>query len=478
MNRWAGAHEAGLRGHSRCALSRYRRASPIDSTLLSMPAGLAWRSVAPLLLPLRSPRTADRGCCCGRAHVLGRLWRCWARFLRVPTGFKGRQAKLKRQFEEAGVRCGRRVLRQEHRAGPLYSEASHSPRRLCPQRNPAKKEQRTNQRAATAPARVLACGVGPMSGEREASGVLFRLTVVLVPVLFGCSLWALYQSNLFSARFRPVATTTSQAPTKPVSSSAPVKAGPIDVPTRTVSGVADDVVLLSNIPFSSIPIITPSTDPDPIAGFRQLMTLPPEPPRPLPHIDPRILRKILDRGVVTYASSATDADRAKGASLIQIAALVGFPPARDLLARNYPQSAAVRSVVPANDAVRYALDFFKDPANATDDFKRVLFALARHFSLEGELDLFATHLLNSLRGDSRPQLSHRIDILLELLGQVRGACMALARFLPMPGELSEQKCLVSLGDPLRRYIETGPPGGQEEESRRRGLLLLSQIEIP
>jgi hypothetical protein len=34
---------------------------------------------------------------------------------------------------------------------------------------------------------------------------------------------------------------------------------------------------------------------------------------------------------------------------------VGYPPARDLLARNYPQSEAVRSVVPAKDVIRYAL---------------------------------------------------------------------------------------------------------------------------
>jgi hypothetical protein len=34
---------------------------------------------------------------------------------------------------------------------------------------------------------------------------------------------------------------------------------------------------------------------------------------------------------------------------------VGYPPARDLLARNYPQSEAVRAVIPAKDVIRYAL---------------------------------------------------------------------------------------------------------------------------
>jgi hypothetical protein len=34
---------------------------------------------------------------------------------------------------------------------------------------------------------------------------------------------------------------------------------------------------------------------------------------------------------------------------------VGYPLARDLLARNYPQSEAVRAVIPAKDVIRYAL---------------------------------------------------------------------------------------------------------------------------
>ena len=96
-------------------------------------------------------------------------------------------------------------------------------------------------------------------------------------------------------------------------------------------------------------------DPDPVASFRQLIALPPGTAREAPRIDPRRIRTMVDRGVVEYASAKTDGDRARGARLIQTAALVGYPPARDLLARNYPQSEAVRSVVPAKDVIRYAL---------------------------------------------------------------------------------------------------------------------------
>jgi hypothetical protein len=69
----------------------------------------------------------------------------------------------------------------------------------------------------------------------------------------------------------------------------------------------------------------------------------PDTAREAPHVDPRTMRAIVDRGVVAYASAKTDAERARGARLIQTAALMGYPPARDLLARNYPPSEAVRS---------------------------------------------------------------------------------------------------------------------------------------
>ena len=164
------------------------------------------------------------------------------------------------------------------------------------------------------------------------------------------------------------------------------------------------------------------TDPDPTASFRQLIALPPDATRAPPHVDPRRLRAIVDRGVVGFAGAPNDGDRARSASLIQAAALVGFPPARQLLARNYAQSEAVRSVVPANDVIRYALTPLMDPALTTEDSKQVFLALGQHFAIQGRLDLFIRQIINSLRGDSRPQLDYRIDTLVDLLARVRGAC--------------------------------------------------------
>ena len=59
----AGAHKPGRAARpqtSSVPCPRYLRASPIGSTLLSMPAGFPERPAAPVPLPLRGPGTADR----------------------------------------------------------------------------------------------------------------------------------------------------------------------------------------------------------------------------------------------------------------------------------------------------------------------------------------------------------------------------------------------------------------------------------
>ena len=68
---------------------------------------------------------------------------------------------------------------------------------------------------------------------------------------------------------------------------------------------------------------------------------------------------------------------------------------------HYPQSEAVRSVVPANDVIRYALGPVMDVAAMSEESKQIFLALGQHFARHGQLDLFATQILNSLRGDLR-----------------------------------------------------------------------------
>jgi hypothetical protein len=179
--------------------------------------------------------------------------------------------------------------------------------------------------------------------------------------------------------------------------------------------------------------------------------------------DPRRMSTIVDRGVAEYASAKRETG-ARGAGLIQTAVLVGYPPACDLLACNYPQSEAARSVVPAKDVIRYALGPVMDAAATGEDSKQIFLALGQHFALQGQLDLFATQILGSLRGDPRPQLGYRIDTLLDLPARVRGACGALVRLVPGEGEATDRERSCSQNAQAHRKA---PAREKEEESKRR-----------
>jgi hypothetical protein len=113
-----------------------------------------------------------------------------------------------------------------------------------------------------------------------------------------------------------------------------------------------------------------------------------------------------------------------------------------------------------------------EAAAASEDSKHIFLALGQYFDARGQLDLFATRILNSLRGDLRPQLGYRIDNLLDLLARVPGACGALARLVPGTGEAAGREC--SFSENLRKHIETTATAGEAEESKRRGLPMLNQ----
>jgi hypothetical protein len=305
-----------------------------------------------------------------------------------------------------------------------------------------------------------------MLGERKFLSTAGRLAVILAPLLVASLFWASYRYHASSAD-PAKAVTAVRAST---SSSMSQETAHIGLSGSEGSRNAQSAIMFSSAPLTSLSAMTPPVDPDPVASFRDLIAVPPA--RESLHLDPRRMRAMVDRGVVEYASAKTDGDRARGATLIQTAALMGYPPARDLLARNYPQSEAVRSVVPARDVIRYALGPGMDAAATGEDSKQIFVALGQHFALQGQLDLFATQILILLRGDSRPRLGYRIDTLLDLLARVPGACGALARLIPSDGEAADREC--SFSQNLRKHIETPAPAREEEESKRRGLLMLNQ----
>jgi hypothetical protein len=297
-----------------------------------------------------------------------------------------------------------------------------------------------------------------MLGERK----LIWLAVILAPLLVASLFWALYRNYAWSAG-PAKAVTAAHSSTSSSISQIPGHADP-----SGSEGLSD---AQSTLMFSVAPQ-TPA-EPDPVASFRQLIAPPSDTARETLHIDPRRIRTIVDRGVVGYASAKTDEERAKGAGLIQTAALVGYSPARDLLVRNYPRSEAVRSVVPAKDVIRYALGPVIGAGAPTEDSKQVFLALGQHFAIQGQLDLFATQILSSLGGDSRPQLGYRIETLLDLLARIPGACGALARLVPGAGKAADPEC--SFSEDLRKHIERTAPAPEEEDSKRRGLFMLKQV---
>jgi hypothetical protein len=310
-----------------------------------------------------------------------------------------------------------------------------------------------------------------MLGERKFLPTVSRLAVILALLLVASLVWASYRNHASSAD--PAKAVTAGWSSTLASMSQEIA----HIGSSGSEGLSNtqSAIMFSIAPLTSLSAMTTPADPDPVTSFRNLLAVPPDTAREALHIDPRRMRTMVDRGVVEYASAKTDGDRAKGAGLIQTAALLGYPPARGLLARNYPQSEAVRSVVPAKDVIRYALDPVMDAAATGEESKQIFLALGQHFALQGQVDLFATQILTSLRGDSRPQLGYRIDTLLDLLARVPGACGALARLIPGEGSAADQEC--SFSQNLRKHIETTASAREEEEeeSKRRGLLMLNQL---
>jgi hypothetical protein len=227
-------------------------------------------------------------------------------------------------------------------------------------------------------------------------------------------------------------------------------------------------------PFASMPLMAAPLEPTIGKNLSELMKPPPGSRQDAPPLDPRKVKALMDRGVVMFAGAADDKTRQRGAELIQTAALLGFSPARTLIARNYPVFEPVRRAVPARDVMSYLLDFFTASEIDAEDSKTIFVSVAEHFAREGQIDFFATQMLEGLRGDTRPQLSHRVDTVLDLLARVRGACSAVARLVSQPAQPIGDTCSMRVAEDLRRFIGTGRPVEREADLRRRGLTMLDQ----
>jgi hypothetical protein len=301
-------------------------------------------------------------------------------------------------------------------------------------------------------------------GVRKPDFIFVRLAVVLLPMIIGGVIWV-------SVRDQSFFTAAPRSPrliVLPPGASAPKPGG--TEPRGASRDASRDApppltaIVLAGAPFATVPTDL-ITEPNVALAAPELLFSEPG-ARPPAAVDPRKLREMMDRGVVAYASASTREAQARGAKSIQLAAQLGYGPARDLIARNYPRSEAMQSVVPAADAVRYTLPFVTDEARESDDSKAIFAALVEHAAASGTMHAFARQLVDALRADRRPRLGYRLDVILELLGRARGACAAVAQIVTAANDGSADECSSALSQSLLRYIQSAGAVGDKPDGRR------------
>ncbi len=299
---------------------------------------------------------------------------------------------------------------------------------------------------------------------RKPDLIFVRLAAVLLPIIIGGVIWvSTRDQSFFTAVPRsPPLIVLPPGARAPKLASAESKIAPKDA--ARVSPPPLTAIVLANAPFAMVPTDLVS-EPDIATVAPELLFAEPS-TRTAAAVDPRKLREMMDRGVVAYASASTPEAQARGAKSILLAAQLGYGPARDLIARNYPRSEAMQSVVPFVDAIRYTLPLVTDEARESDDTKAIFAALVQHAAESGTMHAFARQLVDVLRADRRPRLSHRVDVILDLLADSRGACTAVAQIVGTASEASADECSPALNQGLLRYIQSVSPVGGEPDVRR------------
>lgn len=184
--------------------------------------------------------------------------------------------------------------------------------------------------------------------------------------------------------------------------------------------------------------------------------------------DPRQLMNLMNAGVAKYTSEPDEANKVKGARMIQIAALVGYETARNLIVTNYPRAASIRTAVPASDVVLYAVDLLMRQADASMQFV----ALANYFSGRGEVLRFAKIVVDVARDSTALREPEKFNRLFKSLSSVPGACTSLKRVISGDPAIDENECSETLQANLFSYIKENAPTGLEREARIRGVELM------
>ena len=279
---------------------------------------------------------------------------------------------------------------------------------------------------------------------------LVRLGSVLGLVLLGVALLA---------RFQPPATP-------------PLSTSPSSPAVPRTNGI------VSNLPRADEN--APRVDRALIEAAAMMIPAPPETELALQGVDPRRLRASFQRGIAAMQSytddesivdGSHDEQKIEGARLVNVAAILGYEPARALIARDYPRSHIIRSALSAKEAVRYALDPLFT-SGAPREGNRALILLAAYFSGRHELRAFAEYIIEALRDDRRLQTEDRINFLLSQLAHVRGTCIAIRRAISPTWISTGEDCPAALQQQVQLFVHVAAPAGREAESRRQALSML------
>jgi hypothetical protein len=189
-------------------------------------------------------------------------------------------------------------------------------------------------------------------------------------------------------------------------------------------------------------------------------------------VDPASLRRMMDIGVTQYASATDDRGKSKGASLIQTAALLGYPPARELIVRNYARSSAVRSTVPVEDAVRFAVDLLTGEASSEN--AEPVIVLANYFSRRGDVLRFSRHVVDAVSDDERLQALDKLARAFAVFGRVPGVCMGIKRAMSGGDLIYQDECSEALADEVLNFARFKGQG-INAEARLRAMRMLDEV---
>ena len=214
-----------------------------------------------------------------------------------------------------------------------------------------------------------------------------------------------------------------------------------------------------------------AVDPDVAAARKMMIAVPPGTDPQLQSADPRRLRASFQRGMAALEQKDDDI-ASTGARLVNIAAILGYEPARKVIARDYPRSKVIRSAVSSSEAVRYSLDplLFQEPPSESNQAFLVL--LASYFSGRYELEAYANDLLAAVVEDRRLQSENALKTLRAQLARVPGACTAIAHAVVGARMVTGTECSSQLQKQIEFFIGMTTPAGHEAELRRQALQLL------